>query len=232
MGLSRPLFAFIFPFSWYIVSLQLIIFYNGKWWKETGMKKEEYAPFYYTLLEKNLTPSENRWTAILNWKKSVPGFEPSLPRHNAIAQPLVPPPLPIFHPYRWSSFLFSVHLGSNRLIRPERMRWSSNPAESSGSGARPPASPSPSSPGRGSTGTRSGSFSRMERWGKVMMTSRVFLNLVISVPVIDTFSGKIWKRLQVSNWLVQRILEFISYSLKNIRRNFVFWNNMLTTNLI
>ena len=38
-------------------------------------------------------PIENRLTAILNWKKpykSVPGFEPSLPRKNAITLPLVP----------------------------------------------------------------------------------------------------------------------------------------------
>ena len=35
--------------------------------------------------------------AILNWKKpmSVPGFEPGLPRENAVALPLVPPPLPL-----------------------------------------------------------------------------------------------------------------------------------------
>ena len=30
---------------------------GGKWWKETGKKKEEYAPFYYRLLCKALHPA-------------------------------------------------------------------------------------------------------------------------------------------------------------------------------
>ena len=41
--------------------------------------------------------SENSLTAILNWKKNLipsPGFEPGLPRQNAIALPLVPPRVP------------------------------------------------------------------------------------------------------------------------------------------
>ena len=48
------------------------------------------------VIRKSLTPSENRVTAILTWKKpkSVPRFEPGLPRQNASALPLVPPPLP------------------------------------------------------------------------------------------------------------------------------------------
>ena len=44
---------------------------------------------------KSPTPSQNRLTAILNWKKSNPGSEPGLPRQNAITLPLVPPPLPL-----------------------------------------------------------------------------------------------------------------------------------------
>ena len=54
---------------------------------------KEYAPFYYTFLEK---ACEIRYTAILNLKKaiSVLGFEPGLHRQNAIATPLAPPQLP------------------------------------------------------------------------------------------------------------------------------------------
>ena len=45
------------------------------------------------VIRKSLTPSVNRLTAILNWKKpkSNLGFKPG---QNAIALPLVPPPLP------------------------------------------------------------------------------------------------------------------------------------------
>ena len=62
------------------------------------MKEEERE--YNNLLHfsrKSPTPSGNRLTAILKWKKtkSIPGFEPSLPRQNAVALPLVPEPLPI-----------------------------------------------------------------------------------------------------------------------------------------
>ena len=37
-------------------------------------------------------PSENRLTAFELWK-SIPGFEPGLPRQNSFTLPLVPPPL-------------------------------------------------------------------------------------------------------------------------------------------
>ena len=63
-----------------------------------GNRKEEggVCTVLLHVIRKSRTPSENRLTAILNWKKpkSDPGFEPSLPGQNAISLPLVPPPLP------------------------------------------------------------------------------------------------------------------------------------------
>ena len=63
-----------------------------------GNRKEEGRACAVLLYvnRKSPTPSENRLTAIRNWKKpkSDPGFEPCLPWQNAIALPLVPPPLP------------------------------------------------------------------------------------------------------------------------------------------
>ena len=61
MGLSRPLFGFIFPFSWYMVSLQLLIFTIGK-------RKEEgrVCTVLLHVIRKSLTPSENGLTAFLN----------------------------------------------------------------------------------------------------------------------------------------------------------------------
>ena len=63
-----------------------------------GNRKEEgrVCTVLLHVIRKSPTPSENRLTAILNWKKpkSEPGFKPGLPRQNAIALPLVPPPLP------------------------------------------------------------------------------------------------------------------------------------------
>ena len=63
-----------------------------------GNRKEEgrVCTVLLYVIRKSPTPSENRLTAILNGKKpkSNPGFEPGLPRQDAIALPLVPPPLP------------------------------------------------------------------------------------------------------------------------------------------
>ena len=62
-----------------------------------GNKKGEEVRVSTVLLHvisTSLTPSENRWTPILNRKrpKFVTGFETNLHRQNAIALPLVPPP--------------------------------------------------------------------------------------------------------------------------------------------
>ena len=54
MGLSWPLFGFIFPFSWYNISLQLIIYTMVN--DDTGKKKKEYASFYEMLEEKARHP--------------------------------------------------------------------------------------------------------------------------------------------------------------------------------
>ena len=74
-------------------------FYNGNWWWEAGNKKEDYARFYYTLLEKNLTPSENRLTAILNWKS------PSPTRDSNPASPDRMPSLYHFYHHHFQCFL-------------------------------------------------------------------------------------------------------------------------------
>ena len=79
MGLSWPLFVFIFPFSWRIVRLRLIIFTMVN----DDRKQEDegkVCTILFHAIRKSPTPSENRLTAILTWKKakSVPGFEPSL----------------------------------------------------------------------------------------------------------------------------------------------------------
>ena len=63
-----------------------------------GNRKEEgrVCTVLLHIIRKSPSPSENRLTAFQNWKKpkSVGGFEPVLPRQNAIAIPHVPPPLP------------------------------------------------------------------------------------------------------------------------------------------
>ena len=63
-----------------------------------GKRKEErrVCTVLLQVIIKSLTPSENRLTAMLNWKKPKSNleFKPGLPRQNAIALPLVPPPLP------------------------------------------------------------------------------------------------------------------------------------------
>ena len=61
--------------------------------KGTGMKKEEYEPFYNPFFRDLPTPSENRWIALPKKAKSVPGIEPRLIGKNAVALPLAPPPL-------------------------------------------------------------------------------------------------------------------------------------------
>ena len=63
-----------------------------------GNRKEEgrvcTVPLH--VIRKSPTPSQNRLPAILSRKKpkSDPGFKPGLSGQNAIALPLVPPPLP------------------------------------------------------------------------------------------------------------------------------------------
>ena len=61
MGLSPPLFGF--TFSNFLVHFEITIdkFYNGELWQETGKKKDEYALFYYTLLEKAQHPIRIDW---------------------------------------------------------------------------------------------------------------------------------------------------------------------------
>ena len=65
--------------------------HNGKlvWW-EAEKKKEE---FYYALLEKDWRPVKID-PELKKKPNSIPGFETSLSGQNAIALPLVPPPLP------------------------------------------------------------------------------------------------------------------------------------------
>ena len=70
-----------------------------------GNRKEEgrVCTALFPIIWKSLAPNDNRLTAILNWKKpkSFHGLKPGLLRQNAIALPLVPPPLPfISHSYK------------------------------------------------------------------------------------------------------------------------------------
>ena len=62
-----------------------------------GKNKEEgrVCTVLFHIYRKSLTRSENRLAAILSQKKpkSFLGFVPGLLRQNAIARPLVPPPL-------------------------------------------------------------------------------------------------------------------------------------------
>ena len=64
-------------------------------WKEEG----RVCTVILHVIRKKQTPIQNRLTAILNCKEpeSIPGFEPSLPRQNAIALPLVPQQLPFMN---------------------------------------------------------------------------------------------------------------------------------------
>ena len=65
----------------------------------TGNRKEEgrVCTVLLHFIRNSPTPSENRLTAVLNWKKAKSKlvFKPSLPRQNAITLPLVLPPLPL-----------------------------------------------------------------------------------------------------------------------------------------
>ena len=72
MGLSRPLLGFIFPFSWYIVSIKLINLTVGSDYRkqEIGRNSRLHSMTHY--LRKSLTPSDNRLTAILNQKSLCP----------------------------------------------------------------------------------------------------------------------------------------------------------------
>ena len=66
MGLSRPLFVFIFTFSWYIVRLQLIIF---KMVKDERKQDRRVCAVLLHVIRKSPTPSEIRLAAILTCKK-------------------------------------------------------------------------------------------------------------------------------------------------------------------
>ena len=67
------------------------------------------------VIRKSLTLSENRLTAILTYKKtkSNPRFKPGLLRQNAIALPLVPPPL-VFN-LTFTIVLSMVHQSPSRV---------------------------------------------------------------------------------------------------------------------
>ena len=56
MDLSHPFFVFVFPFSWYIVRLQLIIFTLVNDYRKQERRRKHYAPFYIMLLEKARHP--------------------------------------------------------------------------------------------------------------------------------------------------------------------------------
>ena len=72
-----------------------------------GNRKEEGRVLIH-IIRKSPT---HRLTAILNRQKpkSVPGFEPDLPRQNAIALPLVPPPILKNFRGAKSATIFSLH---------------------------------------------------------------------------------------------------------------------------
>ena len=101
----------LFPFSWYIVRLQSIIFKMVNDDRKQERRRTSKLRFYYTLLEKAGHPLRIDWQQFWTKKpESVPGFQPSLSMQNAIALPLVPPPLPTIlaqastpHPYRPAS---------------------------------------------------------------------------------------------------------------------------------
>ena len=63
---------------------------------------KEYAPFYYSFLEKARCPvrmdNQQLWT---KKAKSILGLEPGLHGQNAIALPLAPPPLPYYRRFLW-----------------------------------------------------------------------------------------------------------------------------------
>ena len=95
MGLSQPPFGFIFPFSWYIVRLQLINFtmVNDDRKEELRPKKMHHATTLYQK-KPNAQQEQIDSDSELKKPKSVLGFEPGLPRQNTDALPLMLPPLP------------------------------------------------------------------------------------------------------------------------------------------
>ena len=91
-----------------------------------GNRKEGGRVFTILLnvVRKSLTPVRIDWQQFWSEKKpkSVPGFKPGLPRQNAIALPLVPPPLPLQNWCFGSSAL-------SRLVALLRPRWPSRKSE-------------------------------------------------------------------------------------------------------
>ena len=93
----EPLLGFIFPFSWYIVRLQLINF--------TGInddRKQERRRKSLSIHRCIAHYWKKAWhSARIDWQqfqtekvsKSILGFKPNMPRQNSIALPLVPAPL-------------------------------------------------------------------------------------------------------------------------------------------
>ena len=110
-------------FSWYIVRLKLIIFESLNDDRQTRKNKNKPGA------QQDKVDSHSE----LKKPKSIPGFEPGLLRQNAIAPPLVPPPMPrccfcrvlfLSFPLTWISFpIFSGH--DRRLWRSDvpRLRW-------------------------------------------------------------------------------------------------------------
>ena len=85
-------------------------------------KEEERALILLHVIRKSQTPSENRLTSYSELKKpkSVPGFEPGLPRPNATALPLVPPLLPVVLTSIDLSGSRSSSLGADSLAKRSR----------------------------------------------------------------------------------------------------------------
>ena len=115
MGLSRPLFIYISHF--FFGQLQLVIFTIVKKCHKKG--KGRLCIVLLHILRKSQTPSKNRLSAILHWKKpkSVQGFKPSQSRENAITLPFVPPPLRFAIPH-WNAILlmFNGSMADFKLI--------------------------------------------------------------------------------------------------------------------
>ena len=87
IGLSWPLFGFIFPFSWYSVRLQLINFtvlYDDR------KQERRVCTVHLHIIRKSPTPSNPEPKK----PKSIPGFKPGLHRRNTVTLPLAPSPLP------------------------------------------------------------------------------------------------------------------------------------------
>ena len=86
-------FWIYFYFSWCIGTIIIGLQFSIR----IGNRKEElkYCSFYDLFDRKSPTPSKNRVTIWSKKPKFVPGFEPSLLRQKAIAQPLGLPPRPL-----------------------------------------------------------------------------------------------------------------------------------------